>query len=601
MPTSMMGQIESGAAIGIDVDRILRSRMLITAMSGGGKSWALRRLLEQTKGGVQQIILDPEGEFYTLRERGDYLLAGAGGDVPAEPRSAKLLARRLIEMKVSAILDLSDLSLSDQRRFVREFIGGLMTTSRKVATQAFVVLDEAHKFAPESGASESLAAVVDLMSAGRKRGLAGILATQRLSKLHKDAAAEAGSLMVGLSQLDIDVRRAGDLLGFATKADLQRIRSLSPDGGEFFFVGPAWVTDYDGTREPMKVGPVRSTHPSAAAAVPPVPPSSAAIAKLAEALQDLPQAAQREELDLAAARERIRELERANRASEQTQSVEIAPSREALDAMYGQGHQAGQGAAWVSARRQMNDVKVRLQRRVREGLSEITESIVATILECDLQADEVAVGAEKGAGRSEPRSPGNGMARRQPAEVGRTCSNVGRSNGPSATTPPRRPSTNADREQLDGPQCRVLDALRWLEEMTVPGPYPRAQVGFVAGYRQSGGFRNTLSKLKTAGLIDYPSTGTIELTEGGRSFAITPEISSVFDAALEICDGPMRKMLIALREAGYGKTMTRAELAEATGYEQSGGFRNTLSKLKTAGMIRYPSSGQVALEHTMLL
>lgn len=597
-----MGKLASGGDVGIDVERILRSRMLITAMSGGGKSWALRRLLEQTAGGVQQIVLDPEGEFYTLRERGDYLLAGEAGDVPVEPRSAKLLARRLIEMKASAILDLSHLSLSDQRRYVREFLGGLMTASRKVSAQAFVVLDEAHKFAPEAGASESLAAVVDLMSAGRKRGLAGILATQRLSKLHKDAAAEAGSLMVGLSQLDIDVRRAGDLVGFATKADLQRIRSLNPDGGEFFFVGPAWVTDRDGTREPMKVGTVKSTHPSAATIVPPIPMASRAVAKLAEALQDLPQTAQREEMDLVAARERIRELEREARSLREMKVTvtDIEPSPDLVASLKAEGFGAGNVAAWVAARSQMRDLKVRLQRRVREGLNEITESIVATIEEADLQADEVAVGAEHGTGSSDPRIQGNGMAGSRPARVDpRSIAMWEPRSGTPATAPPRRPSTKGD--GLDGPQHRVLDAIRWLEEMSVPPPYPRAQVGFVAGYRQSGGFRNTLSKLKTADLIAYPESGSIALTDAGRRLSMKPEISSVFDAALEICDGPMRRLLIALRDAGYGKSLTRAELAQATGYEQSGGFRNTLSKLKTAGMIWYPSAGEVALETILLV
>lgn len=48
-----------GAAVAIDVDRLIKSRTLLTANSGGGKSWALRRLLEQTHGTVQQLVLDP--------------------------------------------------------------------------------------------------------------------------------------------------------------------------------------------------------------------------------------------------------------------------------------------------------------------------------------------------------------------------------------------------------------------------------------------------------------------------------------------------------------------------------------------------------------
>ena len=40
------------------------------------------------------------------------------------------------------------------------------------------------------------------MSQGRERGYAGIIATQRLSKLHEDAAAEANNVIIGRTWLD---------------------------------------------------------------------------------------------------------------------------------------------------------------------------------------------------------------------------------------------------------------------------------------------------------------------------------------------------------------------------------------------------------------
>lgn len=90
----------------IDLSKLIDSRLLVQANSGGGKSWLLRRLLEQSHGKVQQIIIDLEGEFSTLREKYDYILAGKGGDVPAQPKTAGLLARKILEMNVSAIIDL---------------------------------------------------------------------------------------------------------------------------------------------------------------------------------------------------------------------------------------------------------------------------------------------------------------------------------------------------------------------------------------------------------------------------------------------------------------------------------------------------------------
>ena len=81
----------------IDLDRLVATRLLIQASSGGGKSYCLRWLLEQTHGRIQQFVLDWEGEFASLRERFAYVLAGQDGDVPADPRTAGLLCRRLLE------------------------------------------------------------------------------------------------------------------------------------------------------------------------------------------------------------------------------------------------------------------------------------------------------------------------------------------------------------------------------------------------------------------------------------------------------------------------------------------------------------------------
>src|SRR4051794_9361799 len=93
----------------IELTTLIDTRLLIQANSGGGKSWCIRRILEQSHGKVQQIVIDLEGEFSTLREKYDYILAGKDGDTPADPKSASLLARRLLELNVSAIIDLYEL------------------------------------------------------------------------------------------------------------------------------------------------------------------------------------------------------------------------------------------------------------------------------------------------------------------------------------------------------------------------------------------------------------------------------------------------------------------------------------------------------------
>src|SRR5687768_8577533 len=91
----------------LDIVKLVDSRALIQANSGGGKSWLLRGLAENSSGRIQTIIIDSEGEFATLREKFDFALIGNSGEMPVDLRSAALLARKLIELNISAIVNLS--------------------------------------------------------------------------------------------------------------------------------------------------------------------------------------------------------------------------------------------------------------------------------------------------------------------------------------------------------------------------------------------------------------------------------------------------------------------------------------------------------------
>jgi hypothetical protein len=272
----------------IDVDKLIASRLLVQANSGGGKSRALRYLLEQTQGRAQHLVIDPEGEFASLREKFPYLLAGKDGDVPATPKTAKLLCRRLLETRASAVLDLYDLQLDERRAFVRVFLDELMHLPRALWHPLIVVLDEAHVFAPEKGHgdSQSLNAVIALATQGRKRGYCLVAATQRLSKFHKDTAAELLNKMIGRTGLDVDVKRAADELGLDRDSRLL-LRTLQP--GTFYAYGPA-VFDAHGDNVVVEVrtGKVQTTHPEAGKLAAPPPPAPAAVAKIVEQLRDIP-------------------------------------------------------------------------------------------------------------------------------------------------------------------------------------------------------------------------------------------------------------------------------------------------------------------------
>ena len=230
---------EGGSAF-IELEELLASRLLVQGNSGSGKSHLLRRLLEQSADSVQQVIIDPEGDFVSLAERFGHLVVEASDYTENEAAS---IAARVREHRVSVILNLEGLDVDAQLRCAGAFLNKLFDAPREQWYPVLVVVDEAQLFAPaaagevgEESRRVSLAAMTNLMCRGRKRGLAGVIATQRLAKLAKNVAAEASNFLMGRTFLDIDMARAADLLGMERR-QAEQIRDLAR--GQFLALGPA--------------------------------------------------------------------------------------------------------------------------------------------------------------------------------------------------------------------------------------------------------------------------------------------------------------------------------------------------------------------------
>lgn len=263
-----MGFDGAGGAALVDLEELLATRLLVQGNSGSGKSHLLRRLLEKSAGQVQQVIIDPEGDFVTL--------SGPYGHVSIEAVDYSVseithFARRCREHRTSVVLSLEGLEMEGQMRCAAAFLMGLFDAPREHWFPALVVVDEAQIFAPAAGAEvseevrrASLGAMTNLMSRGRKRGLAGIIATQRLAKLSKNVAAEASNFLMGRTFLDIDMARAADLLGMERR-QAESIRDLAR--GTFLGLGPAIA------RRPvmLKIGPVETSARSSSPVLVPLP------------------------------------------------------------------------------------------------------------------------------------------------------------------------------------------------------------------------------------------------------------------------------------------------------------------------------------------
>ncbi|MGE4278646.1 MAG: DUF87 domain-containing protein [Magnetospirillum sp.] len=235
-----MGTTQGGQPATLDLEELLATRLLVQGNSGSGKSHLLRRLVEQSAPWVQQALVDPEGDFVTLADQFGHQVVDAAAHTEA---ALQQIAARVRMHRVSVVLNLENLETERQMRHAAAFLGGLFDVDRDYWFPMLVVVDEAQLFAPaaagevsDEARKASLGAMTNLMCRGRKRGLAGIIATQRLAKLAKNVAAEASNFLMGRTFLDIDMSRAADLLGMERR-QAEMFRDLNR--GQFVALGPA--------------------------------------------------------------------------------------------------------------------------------------------------------------------------------------------------------------------------------------------------------------------------------------------------------------------------------------------------------------------------
>jgi hypothetical protein len=554
MSLTTIGKYVDDGPFTIDINRLISTRLVVQASSGGGKSYLLRKLIEECHGKVQTIVLDIEGEFSTLREKFDFIVAGKGGDIACEPRSAALLARKVLELKTDIICDLYELKQHQRIEFVRNFLDAMVNSPKELWHPVLVILDEAHIFAPEKSHAESLSAVVDMESRGRKRGFCLVVATQRPAKIDKDVVAECQNKLIGLGNTDADRERGAKELGFTDKKLILSMRDL--EQGQFFAVGPAFSKRGANL---VKVGKVSTTHPDSGSGRVQIhtPPPTTKVKSILAKLTDLPKEAEEELRDVQALRARVRVLERELKAKPH------AEDPKAIEASYKKGFE--------QARREMK--------------AELAKS-TSILVKIKPHALAMIKALEHTPGKIEYLPPTRNIFQTRAAPR-------------NISQPKPEPIANGhDTEDNAFGLCerKILGFLN-----LNPGEYfTKVQVGAMTGYSHgSGGFNNALSKLGQAGLI---------LRQGG-SIALNPDadVSGLVDAQphtlkdwiakLGKCERELYQVMLENPDQSFSKQ----EIAEITNYSAgSGGFNNALSRLNTLGLVRRHPDGRIGINPELM-
>lgn len=624
-----MKMLRIAADLSLPLETVTQT-IAILAKRRAGKSYTMRRLVEQLfKAGQQIVLVDPKGDQHGLRSAANgkdpglpiVILGGERGDVPLEPSSGEVVAKLVVEERVSALLDLSSFRKHEVATFMTAFMENLYRLKAReiYRTPMMLVIDEADAIAPQKpqkGEERMLGAAEDIVRRGGQRGIGCVLVTQRSAVLNKNVLTQAQVLIVlrTIAPQDLAAMKAWiDVHGDDEQGRTLMDSLPSLPVGDAWFWSPGWPT-VEGIFKRVHVLPIETfdsgkspdpnekerAEPKSLAEVDLDALKGQMAATIEKAKADDPRELRKQIADLK------RELEGSKKIP--TGSIEIQEKRvevltegdrKTLERVHKQlvavTVSLPQMAKEILDRAQIQAAqlfevrqKVFIATLESKGFQKVLTKLAALTPEEDTRIAEINRRYDR---EFVERSPN--PVRQGPAKAPRVTAPAGSNPALSAT--------------LDGPSQRVLNVLAELEILGVQRP-ERVQVALLAGYTNlnSKGLTNALGGLRTAGFIDYPQSGTVELTSTGRQHAAYPEVPrssrEIQDRVVRLLGGSSARLLEPLLKA-YPGSMRREDLATVASYTNlnSKGFTNAIGRLRSLGFIDYPTRGEVVAQSVLFL
>jgi len=184
-------------------------KFAILGTSGHGKTYSAMRLAElMLEVNAQVIALDPVGPWWGLRasasgKRAGFpitVFGGDHGDLPLTPESGALIADVLVDRSISAVLDISQFTTAETKRFVRDFAEQFFQRKKRPggSSPVHIFFEEAQTFAPQMPERDEgvmLNRVERLLKIGRNYGIGWTLISQQPQAVHKRCLNQAGTVI----------------------------------------------------------------------------------------------------------------------------------------------------------------------------------------------------------------------------------------------------------------------------------------------------------------------------------------------------------------------------------------------------------------------
>lgn len=207
--------IDCNNTVEIHPANLVGKSIAVLGSTGTGKTNTVAVLIEQLIAYYPFTIVDPESEYWGLREQFEFLVVGSSPNVDIEVGvdQAEQIAQFAFEQQMNIILDMLDFTDTDRNEFVLRYFEELWHLNLNERRPQFIVLEEAQEFIPQGGKNSKLKDVMArIAKRGRKRGFGVILSSQRPQDVDKKILSQARMLMLHRVAYPNEIRVYQDLL-----------------------------------------------------------------------------------------------------------------------------------------------------------------------------------------------------------------------------------------------------------------------------------------------------------------------------------------------------------------------------------------------------
>jgi len=543
---------------------------------GSGKTFAAgvmaEAFLEQH---VQVVVVDLVGTWWALRLNHDGkrpgfdipVFGGIHGDIPLAPTAGGLVASLIAERGMSMVLDISDFTIGQQRRFVTDLAHDVFQLKKRNPSPVHFIFEEGHEVFPQfvdGAAAPLVGATTRMWKIGRNYGIGGTIISQRAAEVNKSALNLTDRIITGQLKAPEDIKRIDGWANSNGVSDAM-VKELPklPKGtlivwGETGAVRtvfkPKLTFDAsrtpDGTISRKRLAPIdlEAVRTAMAASVEEAQANDpkalrARITELEKKLREVPAAAPGKTIEKPVVKES--DLKRVEAAEKRTEAL---------------------ADRWLASTNELKDVVRALARTVAEAMTLRTAPPVAA-----------------------PRRFGDGINTFRP---------LGKEQTLQEASYTRQMQQSGGVEHIPDKCQRMLAALRHGEAMGMK-TMPFKSVALIAGVAPTSGTTSNRKGLLTKGGYMTTHGDQVQLTDKGRAYPIDVEMPPTEPKALlaywkrEIGTEKIATMLDVVVTRGQA---TSEELAEAAGMEMSGTFSNYKGELTRRGLIIKQGNAYVPAE-----